>query len=70
MSEQQVLRPAKGVKVRHPDGRHLAEDGERLTMSSYWQRRLAAGDVVKGAAPAKAVAAKGTGDGRDKGKRE
>ena len=69
MNEQQFLRPAKGVKVRRPDGRHLAEDGETVTMSAYWQRRLAAGDVVKGVA-AKPAATKGAGDGRDKGKRE
>ena len=70
MNEQQFLRPAKGVKVRRPDGRHLADEGETVIMSNYWQRRLAAGDVVKGAASAMPAPAKGTGDGRDKGKRE
>lgn len=70
MNQQQFLRPAEGVKVRHPDGRHLAAEGETVTMTSYWQRRLAVGDVVKGAAAAKAVAAKKAGDGRDKGNRE
>jgi hypothetical protein len=68
MSKTQCLRPAAGVKVRRPDGKHLAEAGETVTMNSYWDRRLTAGDVVVGA-PAKA-AAKVAGDGRDKGKRE
>lgn len=68
--QQEFLRPAKGVKVRRPDGRHLAAEGETVTMSNYWQRRLDAGDVVKGGEPAAPAPAKGTGDGRDKGKRE
>lgn len=57
MNESKVLKPAPGVKVRRPDGarKHLAEAGEEVTMSSYWRRRLAAGDVVE-VAPAKAVA--------------
>lgn len=71
MSKQQILRPAEGVKVRHPDGRHLASDGEAVTITAYWQRRLAAGDVVavNAAAPAP-VAAKQAGDGRPKTNRE
>lgn len=64
MSNSKFLRPAEGVKVRHPDGRHLADKGEQVTMSSYWQRRIAAGDVVEGAEAAPAVTAKGAGDGR------
>lgn len=48
MNERKVLKPAKGVKVRRPnDRRHLAEGGEEVTMSSYWLRRLADGDVVE-----------------------
>lgn len=46
MSERQFLRPANGLKVRHPDGRHLADDGEVVTLTNYWRRRLAAGDVI------------------------
>lgn len=46
MSETKRLQPAPGIKVRRPDGRHLAAEGEVVEMSSYWQRRLAAGDVV------------------------
>lgn len=70
MSEQKVLRPADGVRVRHPDGRALAEHGENVTMSTYWQRRIAAGDVVEVAGAAPAETAKGAGDGRGKSNRE
>jgi hypothetical protein len=48
MNERKVLKPAQGVKVRKPEtGQHLAEGGEEVTVSSYWLRRLAAGDVVE-----------------------
>jgi len=70
MSVLRILRPAEGVKVRHPDGRQLAAEGERVTMSSFWQRRLDAGDVVEVVEAAPAVAAKGAADGRNKGNRE
>ena len=70
MSEQKHLRPAEGVKVRRPDGRHLAAEGETVTMTSYWQRRLADGDVVEGTAAAPAAVEKQAGDGRTKGNRE
>jgi len=70
MTEQKLLRPAEGVRVRHPDGRVLATEGEKVTMSSYWDRRLASGDVVEVADAAPAAAAKGAGDGRAKANRE
>lgn len=70
MSVSKILRPADGVKVRHPDGRQLAAEGERVTMSSFWQRRLDAGDVVDVAEAAPAATAKVAGDGRNKGNRE
>lgn len=70
MSEMKTLKPAPGMKVRKPDGRHLADDGEVVEMTSYWSRRESAGDVevVQVKAPAKAgrVAA----DGRNDGNRE
>lgn len=71
MSNQKILRPAEGVKVRHPDGRHLASDGEAVTMTPYWQRRLATGDVVEvnAAAPSQ-VAVKPAGESRNKPNRE
>lgn len=41
------IKPAPGVKVRDPASKlHLPVDGMEVTDSSYWQRRLAAGDVV------------------------
>ena len=67
MTEQKFLRPAERVKVRRPDGRHLADKGESVTMDTYWQRRLSAGDVVEVAETAHAATAKGTGNGRTKG---
>ena len=46
MSNIQILKPAAGIKVRHPGGRHLAIEGEPVEVNSYWLRRIAAGDVV------------------------
>ena len=70
MSEQAFLRPAEGVKVRRPDGGHLAEKGETVTMTSYWQRRLADGDVVEVKAAGDSAAARTADTGRGKGNRE
>ncbi|HEY1035548.1 MAG TPA: DUF2635 domain-containing protein [Pseudoxanthomonas sp.] len=81
MNQQQFLRPADGVKVRHPDGRALSAAGETVDMTSYWRRRLAAGDVLAGK-PARPVAVAKTktaptaahdnaaSDGLNKGKQE
>lgn len=68
MSETKRLMPAPGVKVRRPDGRHLASDGEPVEMSSYWQRRIEAGDVVEVRAPKSAAAAESNqaDDGRNR----
>ena len=46
MNERMLVRPAEGLKVRHPDRRHLAKQGETVTLTSYWRRRIAAGDVI------------------------
>lgn len=64
---KRFLRPADGLKVRHPDGRHLGNDGERVEDSSYWQRRVAAGDVVEveKSSPAEAAAKPKAARGRD-----
>ncbi len=49
-----TIRPAEGRKVRWPfSDRVLAEAGEAVTWSSYWERRLRDKDVEQGAAPAK-----------------
>lgn len=42
------VKPAHGVKVRDPDSRlHLPEEGREVPESSFWIRRLRAGDVVQ-----------------------
>lgn len=72
MSELKLLRPADGKKVRRPDGKHLAEDGETVELNSYWRRRLDAGDVIEvgGRSAAPASTTKVAGNGRDKHKPE
>lgn len=47
------LKPRAGLQVRQPDGRVLPVDGKRVTITPYWSRRIADGDVVEGTAPAK-----------------
>lgn len=48
------VKPAKkAVPVRKPDGSYLAEEGENVTRSSFWVRRLKDGDVVQQKATAK-----------------
>lgn len=47
MAEIKTLKPAGDADVRRPDGRHLKRDGERVEMTSYWLRRLAAKEVVE-----------------------
>ncbi|HCZ9100921.1 TPA: DUF2635 domain-containing protein [Klebsiella michiganensis] len=41
------IKPAReGLKVRKPDGEHLSPEGETLSVSAWWHRREAEGDVV------------------------
>ena len=41
------LKPAKGMLVRLENAtRHLLAEGEVVTMSAYWRRRLRDGDVT------------------------
>lgn len=41
------LKPALGLKVRHPvTKRHIPDNGIEVSDSPYWARRLACGDVV------------------------
>jgi len=42
---EQTLKPHDGRRVRHPDGRLLAEEGEAVTLTPYWNRRIEDGDV-------------------------
>lgn len=42
------ITPAPGLKVRDPlSKRHIPDEGVEVQESSYWVRRLAAGEVVK-----------------------
>ena len=73
MSNTKVLKPAEGASVRHPDGMPLAADGEAVTVTPYWQRRIADGDVVevKPETTDPVATEKVAGNGREsKGKRE
>lgn len=48
MNDRRMLRPADGRLVRHSaDYRPLAAEGEPVEMSSYWRRKLKAGDVIE-----------------------
>lgn len=42
------IKPAGKLYVRFPDNghRHLAQDGEEVTLDSWWHRRIADKDVV------------------------
>ena len=45
--------PAAGLTVRDPISRKaLPPEGREVPESSYWQKRLNAGDVVRGTPPA------------------
>lgn len=41
------LKPAEGRRVRREDGPPLDADGETVSPSPYWARKLADGDVVE-----------------------
>lgn len=47
MAEIKTLKPAGDALVRRPDGQHLSPTGDRVEITSYWMRRLAAGEVVE-----------------------
>ena len=49
------VKPKSGLTVRKPDGSKLAADGETVTRSSFWVRRLQDGDVVEVTQAAKAA---------------
>ncbi|EMB4323682.1 DUF2635 domain-containing protein [Pluralibacter gergoviae] len=41
------IKPAReGLNVRKPDGLHLSPAGETMTVTAFWLRRQAQGDVV------------------------
>ena len=64
MPEKLKVKPAReGLKVRiTPEGRHIAAEGEYVTMTPWLQRRLFKGDLVKVAEPAPVKAAAKAGD--------
>jgi len=39
------IKPAKGLKVRKPDGDFLKAEGEEVASSVYWRRRIAFREV-------------------------
>jgi len=43
--------PAKGMRVRKPDGAVLNPDGEQVERDSFWLRRERDGDVTLSAVP-------------------
>ena len=50
--ETKFLKPAKDMLVRLENAtRHLLADGESVTMSAYWRRRLRDGDVIAAKPP-------------------
>jgi len=57
MADKTIKPATPGLKVGVPgQRRYLAEQGEPMAMTTYWRRRLIAGDVVevKPATPAPA----------------
>jgi len=47
MNETRIrVTPTEGRKVRHPDGRVLADGGEEVTRCAYWRRKEIGGDVT------------------------
>lgn len=48
-----TLHPAsKKMNVRKPDGSHLNEKGEEITLNAFWYRRLRDGSVTCNNSPA------------------
>lgn len=45
--EMALVRPVEGAHVRCPETKQpLPQTGKRVVLSSYWQRRILAGDVI------------------------
>ena len=49
------LKPKEGLTIRKPDGGKLAAEGEQVSRTSFWLKRLADGDVVNVKPAAKAT---------------
>lgn len=64
MSDTRTIRPVDGRRIRHPGSGKLLEAETAVAWNSYWERRVAAGDVKlvepkPPAAPAAVVDKKG-----------
>ena len=45
---KKILKPKKGLLVRRPDTQaFLKEEGESVTLTTFWRRRIADGDVIE-----------------------
>ena len=54
MSKRVYIKPKQGLVVRDPATfKRLPEEGDWVTLNSYWTRRLGDQDVVKANPPAK-----------------
>lgn len=42
-----IIKPQSGLLVRHPDGKPLAKDGEKVKRSAYWIRRVNDKSVIE-----------------------
>ena len=54
------LTPKFGRRVRHADGTLFAADGERVTLTAFYRRLIADGDLVQTAPPKSRPTKKGT----------
>ena len=50
-----IVKPKPGLTGRKPDGSKLQADGERVSRTSFWIRRLQDGDVTEVKPAAKAA---------------
>lgn len=52
---KRYIKPVRaGLVVRQPhNGKPLPDEGDYVTWSSYWMRRMAEGSIVKASPPAK-----------------
>lgn len=45
MTRPSLYRPAPGRRALRPNGEPLPDRGEAITLTPYWRRLLAAGDI-------------------------
>lgn len=45
---EKTLKPRNGLKVRLENGMgYVAEDGQKLSLTAYYRRRIADGDLIE-----------------------